>query len=456
MILHQPVKSFQLCIRTMLIVCMFYAVPCLASFQLGWYGGFDPNDIEAQANHGCSSLTVKHTDSTLWDVVDSYGMKGNIWIPVYSLLQQDWDRIAQIVNFTKYQPCLLTWQLADEPEAGSPPNVPLATFMQGYYTIKQNDPNHPVNAVFNGWNLAQYPLYVDQLQTDEYPVEYQHTAPCPVMNKVVLKTNWHVQQSIAAGKTLPVVFVAQSFSSVDSSNPQPNDLRWPTYQECRYMSFAPMTVGATGGVLYYTYQWNAAYKFTQQDVNDHRNNVTWPILSQLKLVKPTIDAAETTNVSVNASNYAYQGNSLVSGTQYNPNCPSVSNVTCLMRKYTDPNYVNYVLVAVNNLPNALSGVVFTFSNLNSGTSYTYETLFNTSGNGYWTTTDFPSHSWSGNQLIVTKTFNPWDVLVLRIREHRSAYCGDSSHAFPNGDLNNDCQVNMKDFAIFAQKWLIQY
>ena len=34
-----------------------------------------------------------------------------------------------------------------------------------------------------------------------------------------------------------------------------------------------------------------------------------------------------------------------------------------------------------------------------------------------------------------------------------AACGDYKHPFPIGDLNNDCRVDMEDFAIAAQQWI---
>ena len=34
-------------------------------------------------------------------------------------------------------------------------------------------------------------------------------------------------------------------------------------------------------------------------------------------------------------------------------------------------------------------------------------------------------------------------------------CGDENHPYPTGDLNEDCIVNIEDFAILANNWLTQ-
>jgi hypothetical protein len=34
-------------------------------------------------------------------------------------------------------------------------------------------------------------------------------------------------------------------------------------------------------------------------------------------------------------------------------------------------------------------------------------------------------------------------------------CGDYKHPFPQGDINEDCQVDMNDFAVLSQYWLYE-
>jgi hypothetical protein len=54
----------------------------------------------------------------------------------------------------------------------------------------------------------------------------------------------------------------------------------------------------------------------------------------------------------------------------------------------------------------------------------------------------------------------WDIDYLRWTSHgafapvgAASYCGDGNHQFRPGDIDYDCSVNLKDFAMMAAEWL---
>lgn len=420
-------------------------------FEIGWYDNpWTSVDMPDHADHNVVSITAKNTQSVFWDSAHAHGIKGNIWIPEELVVNAEYNDIAELVNYTKNHPALLTWQLMEEMQ--DRPGDVLPEFQQAYATIKANDPNHPVEAAFDHdfWDMGEFINYVDKVHTFAYPVQVQHSSPSPAMDRVVLQCNWQAQQAATAGITETSVFVGQSFKT----GTDPTDLRWTTYYETRYMSFCPLTVGFEGGIHYYKYGWYETYAFTRQEQLDHIDASVYPIMTQLHLIKDAMESEESLgSVSLAASNYTYNSSDEIDGEKYGvAGCPNVPNVTILLKKYYDELYENYVIIAVDNLANALSGVTLTVSNLGSDT-YIYETMQNDSGDGYWTTSGFPGYSWSGGDLIITTNFAGFDVHVFRVRKARSPYCGSPANPYPEGDLNEDCTVNFEDYSQVAGQFL---
>ena len=87
----------------------------------------------------------------------------------------------------------------------------------------------------------------------------------------------------------------------------------------------------------------------------------------------------------------------------------------------------------------------------------YDLIFGVSGGGNWF--DISNCGLVEVRYIQLNAVNCTASMGIRLDavyttdEAVLPYCGDTSHPIPPGDLNEDCRVNVQDFAIFAGFWL---
>jgi hypothetical protein len=64
------------------------------------------------------------------------------------------------------------------------------------------------------------------------------------------------------------------------------------------------------------------------------------------------------------------------------------------------------------------------------------------------------HLYNHPQTDTNPNITYWDNLTIEMSPTPVApVCGDAQHPYPIGDLDQNCKVNFKDFAIFALHWL---
>jgi len=191
--------------------------------------------------------------------------------------------IDEQVNHAKVHPALLGWYLIDEPELhGVTPAMAQARYAQ----IKSLDPDHAIFVVRysygpNGGPLgrrpaedylsAEPPPYTDVLMTDTYMV----ATNTPVLGGslwFVTKEALHSAQ-LAETNDKCYINVVQAHSHDGTFG-----VRSPTFEEQRYLSYAPIVTGARG-LLYWMHYYTSA---------EYRSNVVGRIVHEIRQLVPAI------------------------------------------------------------------------------------------------------------------------------------------------------------------------
>jgi hypothetical protein len=185
-------------------------------------------------------------------------------------------------------PALWAWYLIDEPDLNriSPNDVSRA-----HRFLKSLGAGKPTALVlYQGYNALDYAHLSDILMIDRYPIPWLPLANFPQ----------HVRMArLALGKRAPLVAVIQAFDWSKHPDLLPNekDLRPPTFDEVRCMTYAALVQRATG-LFYYCYddgRWKMAehpgvwddLKRVVNEVNDRlplfqAEHVWWPYVHRFQ------------------------------------------------------------------------------------------------------------------------------------------------------------------------------
>ncbi len=287
------------------------------------------------------------------------------------------------VNAIKSHPALLGYYLMDEPELQG---VSAATLQARYAQIKALDATHPISVVqTSGGQVVNYlsaepPPYTDILMTDTYTVYAGIPEFSGAMFRSTILAKFAAQLAETYGK--PAYFNVPQAHSADGTF----GLRSPTFAEQRYLSYAPIVVGARG--LFY---WMHYYT-----TEDYRTNVVGPIAREIQSLVPAI-VSNSTAVSVSSNRD--------SDTTGN----GIEDVSYLLGE--DDNG-GYRLIAVNNTPYACS-VTFSLSGDSLASFFGSDdvnipVLFEGR--------DVLLQRGAGSTWTITDNFGPYDVNVYSIPE----------------------------------------
>ena len=191
--------------------------------------------------------------------------------------------LRTIVDTFRNHPALGLWKNADEAWWSG---ISAADLQRGYQTIKQEDTNHPIVQTHaprgTVSDLQPYNSAADVLALDIYPVGYPPGANSLLTNKEISivgdyadflgqvanyqKQCWMVEQIAWSGAT-----------------PPGKTLRFPTYQQSRYMAYQAIVRGARGLMFY---GGNVAATLNAQDAPLGWNWTFWnsclkPVVQQL-------------------------------------------------------------------------------------------------------------------------------------------------------------------------------
>jgi len=229
------------------------------------------NPFKELAANGYNYIKVDGSTNQL-DSALNYGLK--TWISTGSINNQDSKdiiRITELVNKVKSHTSLLCWEMEDEPAFtwnSSEPRIKPETLLETYRLIKQNDPEHlvitnhgPVNLIST---LQKYNISTDVVACDIYPVIphgikpgyalYPDGLQGDLLNTSISQVGEYVDKmKKVVENSKPVFMVLQGFSW-EMLNPEGKRdekmIRYPTYEESRFMAFNAIVHGATG-IIYW-------------------------------------------------------------------------------------------------------------------------------------------------------------------------------------------------------------
>jgi hypothetical protein len=153
------------------------------------------------------------------------------------------DRARQAIARFDRHPALWAWYLIDEPDLNrvSPTEVALAQRF-----LKNAGARRPTAlALYQGGEALNYAHLADITMVDRYPIPWLPLANFPQ----------HVRMArLGLGKGPPLIAVVQAFdwSFYPKERPSDVEMRSPTYQEMRCMTYCALARGATG-LFYYCF-----------------------------------------------------------------------------------------------------------------------------------------------------------------------------------------------------------
>jgi len=213
-----------------------------------------------------------NADQQQLDSAQNNGLK--TWLSTGSIKNNDPKDIARITDLvTKFRnhPSLLFWEMEDEPAFtwnSAEPRIKPEPLIETYRLIKQNDPEHliitnqgPVNLIST---LQKYNSSTDVLACDIYPVIPAGIKPDYALHPDGLQgdlLNTSISQvgeyadkmKKVSNDTKPVFMVLQGFSWEMLKPEAQRDklmIKYPTYEESRFMAFDAIVHGATG-IIYW-------------------------------------------------------------------------------------------------------------------------------------------------------------------------------------------------------------
>ena len=314
-------------------------------FPIGWYttAGFGSVEearqyLGKQKEQGMNSALICYgiweSDSYMTnalDAADALGMKVMVEVNRYALMEKEGYPLSIIdhqVDLLKDKPAFFSWYLVDEPEVmGVTPVKVQARYVQ----VKARDPKHPIAVVHcageaqpchwaEKFLALEPPPYCDVLMTDTYPVGENTPEFGSHLWQVAVESKYYTALAKKHGK--------QAYFNVVQTH-KGGGIRLPTFAEQRYLSYAPITVGARG--LFY---WMREGGFTTEEQVE---KIIAPIARQIASLVPVI-VSDSTKVSVKSSRDA------------DTTGHGVGDVTYLFGEDSHGGY----LIAVNNTPNGFS------------------------------------------------------------------------------------------------------
>lgn len=217
-------------------------------FPIGMYGVRTPEDLELVHEAGFNSV-VGPANQAFLDTAQELGMKVIASPGSSSGHSFNVDAIREKVQALDHHPALLSWYLVDEPDMH---RIPPWKVEMDQRLLKSTPANKPVSLVlFHGMHVKDYGNLPDILMLDNYPVPWMPLA------HFAQHLYW-ARNNIPARKPIYGVLQAFDWHYFKQVLPGEKNLRKPTTEEIRCMTFMSLAQGMNG-LLYYTFQageWN--------------------------------------------------------------------------------------------------------------------------------------------------------------------------------------------------------
>ena len=256
------------------------------------------------AKHGYNYTRVS-ADKVELDSAHTNNIK--TWISIGSIKSKnksaDIERIVKLVYKFKDHPSLLCWEMEDEPAFtwnSAEPRIKPESLIETYQLIKQEDPDHPVITNHGPVNLIstlrKYNSSTDIVACDVYPVIPHGIKPTyalypdglqgDLLNPYISQVGEYTDKmKRVVNNSKPVFMVLQAFAWEMLKNEEERDLcmiRYPTYEESRFMAFNAIVHGATG-IIY----WGSNYTPQPSLFMDDLNKVTRELAVMQEILSAT-------------------------------------------------------------------------------------------------------------------------------------------------------------------------
>jgi hypothetical protein len=227
-----------LCAGTMLAGCRS---PAPGFFPLGIYAPGSTNDLQEIRAAGFNLVTGP-ADQAFLQAAGRHQLQVLASMPSTPGPSFSAAPVKSTVRQQDANPNLWAWYIADEPDLNE---ISPADVEQANRAVKQSGRKPTALVLYSGSDALDYAAIPDILMIDRYPVPW-----LPLAN-----FSQHVRLArFAAGQRKPLIAVIQAFDwsyHPESLDHRPN-LRVPTYQEIRCMTYCALTEGAYG-LFYYAY-----------------------------------------------------------------------------------------------------------------------------------------------------------------------------------------------------------
>jgi hypothetical protein len=230
-------------------------------YPLGIYAVNSTSDLAMVRAAGFNLITGPAEKSFL-DAADVAGLKvlaspGTSAGPGFNL-----EAAAKTVKAFDAHPALWAWYLVNEPDLQE---IPPETVVRNHAALNRLKPAKPTALVlYQGYEALDYANITDIIMINKYPVPWLPLA----------SFGQHVEMTrLALGKGKPLIAVIQAFDwgSIPQMLPGERNLRPPTHEEIRCMTYEALARGATG--LFY-FAFDAGWK-----MREHPE--TWAALSNV-------------------------------------------------------------------------------------------------------------------------------------------------------------------------------
>jgi len=212
-------------------------------FPIGMYGVHHPEDLLLVHEAGFNSV-IGSADQTFLDTAHELGIKviaspGSSSGPSFNV-----NATREKVKSLDHHPALLSWYLVDEPDMQ---RIPPWKVEMDQRLLKSIPAQKPVSLVlFHGMHVKDYGDLPDILMLDNYPVPWMPLA------HFAQHLYW-ARTSISTPKPIYGVLQAFDWHYFKQVLPGEKNLRKPTTEEIRCMTFMSLAQGMNG-LFYYTYR----------------------------------------------------------------------------------------------------------------------------------------------------------------------------------------------------------
>jgi hypothetical protein len=436
-------------------------------YPYGWYVWRDFYDHAFIEHAGSGNTLIFPTHGTpesylslssILDMANSHGKKvilqflaPTFLIGVDPCKPESYAALATFVNAAKNSPALLCWLLADENEYNFPGTAQdivnsayvINHILDGHHQVWQNFSNFGYNDQHLPANPIRELPYLDE--TTVYSMDtlpyHVYDEPNSFVNVQWWQNALYCMGQKAVDDDVACAHVPQGAGF--NTNPEPaipSEWRLPTRKEFRWNAFSAITATGSRGTMYWMY--NPNWYIDPNVYYNWQTNIAEPVFGELGMIARGM--ATGYNVGTVAIDWTNKSSDQAGGWTL-----EYDRVTQLL--LYDDSCSRYFLIVTNN------GTITQTTNLmisNLPVPLANQSVLAYSEAG--TSSGISLTDLGDDTYSLVDTLERFDVVIYRLTgtpltcDQAMAQSDESL----KGDLNGDCYVNLKDFAILAQQWLL--